>query len=232
MYERPLSVALFRRTEPVAARKDSHWLWIPCVSHLTPIAQDLGPGSTAFHKDRLAFDCLRDEHSRVPPKLEPLPPDHQVLSLRDLKHSRTVFGTSKVGQKIAILVECLVAINSALESCQTTTTCQFHWNFHFLWEKKGTCHTVTAQNLQSIKTLLTLELSQHCKNGSMFSSSEQVAASRDCSRLELWVGNTLCLCQSNQASRARELQQELGHWFCLLNLQLHSGTAFGEIARW
>ena len=36
-----------------------------CVSHLTPIAPDLGPGSTAFHKDRLAFDCLRDEHSKV-----------------------------------------------------------------------------------------------------------------------------------------------------------------------
>ena len=41
------------------------------------------------------------------PKLEPLPPDHQVLSLRDLKHSHTVFGISKVGQKIAISVECL-----------------------------------------------------------------------------------------------------------------------------
>ena len=42
---------------------------------------------------------------------------------------------------------------------------------------------------QSIKTLLTLELSQYRKRGSMFSSSKQVAASSDCSRLE----NALCL---------------------------------------
>ena len=44
----------------------------------------------------------------MPPKLEPLPPDHQVLSLRDLKHSDAVLGISKVGQKIAISVECLL----------------------------------------------------------------------------------------------------------------------------
>ena len=36
-----------------------------CVSHLTLIAPDLGQWSTAFHKDQLAFDCLRDEHSKV-----------------------------------------------------------------------------------------------------------------------------------------------------------------------
>ena len=58
-------------------------------------------------------------------------------------------------------------------------------------EKKSrlVAQTVAAQNLQSIKTLLTLELSQYCKSGSKFSSSEQVAASSDCSQL----GNTLCL---------------------------------------
>ena len=49
---------------------------------------------------------------------------------------------------------------------------------------------VAARNLQSIKTLLTLELSQYRKSGSMFSSSEPVAARSDCRRL----GNALCLC--------------------------------------
>ena len=52
-------------------------------------------------------------------------------------------------------------------------------------EKKVTC----CCQKQSIKTLLTLELSQYRKRGSMFSSSKQVAASSDCSRLE----NALCL---------------------------------------
>ena len=49
---------------------------------------------------------------------------------------------------------------------------------------------VAARNLQSIKTLLSLELSQNRKSGSMFSSSEPVAARSDCSRF----GNALCLC--------------------------------------
>ena len=40
-----------------------------------------------------------------------------------------------------------------------------------------------AQNLQSIKTLLALELSQYCMSGSMFSSSEPVAAHSDWRRL-------------------------------------------------
>ena len=42
---------------------------------------------------------------------------------------------------------------------------------------------VAAQNLQSIETLLTLELNQYRKSGRMFSSSEPVAASSDCSLL-------------------------------------------------
>ena len=48
---------------------------------------------------------------------------------------------------------------------------------------------LTARNLQSIKTYLTLELrlSQYLKSGNMFSSSEPVAASSDCCRL----GNAL-----------------------------------------
>ena len=41
---------------------------------------------------------------------------------------------------------------------------------------------VTRQ-LQSIKTLLALELSQYRESGSMFSSSEPVAARSDCRRL-------------------------------------------------
>ena len=91
---------------------------------------------------------------------------------------------------------------------------------------------VAAQNLQSIKTLsvLTLELSQYRKSGSMVSSREQVAACSDCS----WLGNTVFVLAC--ASRAEELPQdsgqELGCWFCQLNLWLPSGTALGEIARW
>ena len=49
--------------------------------------------------------------------------------------------------------------------------CQFHGNF-ISREKKVT--------RRGPKTLLTLELSQYCKSGSMFSSSEPVAARSDC----------------------------------------------------
>ena len=77
--------------------------------------------------------------------------------------------------------------------------------------------SITAQNLQSIKTLLTLELCQYGKSGSMFSSSEPVAASSDC----WWL-----------VRPTEELLQELGSWFCPLNLRLPSGKAFREIARW
>ena len=55
-------------------------------------------------------------------------------------------------------------------------------------EKRG--DIVAAWYLQSIKTFLTVELSQYSKSGSTFSSSEPVVASRDCSRL----GYSLCLC--------------------------------------
>ena len=57
---------------------------------------------------------------------------------------------------------------------------------------------VAARNLQSIKTLLTLELSQYRKSGSMFSSSEPVAARSDCRRL----GNALCLCSPVRPAQA------------------------------
>ena len=66
-----------------------------------------------------------------------------------------------------------------------TTFCQFYWKFHLASNKKW---FVAAWYLKSIKPLLTLELSQYGKSGSMFSSSEPVAASSDCSRL----GNALC----------------------------------------
>ena len=69
------------------------------------------------------------------------------------------------------------------------------WKFHFTWKKKW---LVTARNLQSIKTLLALELSQYRKSGSMFSSSEPVAARSDCRRL----GNALCLCSPVRPAQA------------------------------
>ena len=48
--------------------------------------------------------------------------------------------------------------------------------FHFRWQKKW---LVAARNLQSIKTSLTLELSQYSKSGSMFFSSEPTATTAD-----------------------------------------------------
>ena len=65
-------------------------------------------------------------------------------------------------------------------------------------------------NLQSIKALLTLELrlSQYRQSGSMFSSSEPVAARSDYSCL----GNALfVLARPTRPSCARALPQELCH---------------------
>ena len=64
---------------------------------------------------------------------------------------------------------------------------------------------VTTRSLQSLKTFLTLKLSQYCKSGSTFSSSEPVAARSDCSRLGIWVGNTLCLCSPQRQSDPQKL---------------------------
>ena len=50
----------------------------------------------------------------------------------------------------------------------------FHMN------KKSDSSLPEIYQLQSIKTLLTLELSKYRKSGSMFSSTEPVAASSDC----------------------------------------------------
>ena len=78
---------------------------------------------------------------------------------------------------------------------QATISRQFYRNFHFAWKKKW---LVAAQNLQSIKSLLTLELSRHSKSGSMFSTSEPVTARSDCSR----IGNALCLCSPVRPAQA------------------------------
>ena len=61
---------------------------------------------------------------------------------------------------------------------------------------------VEARNLQVNKTLLTLELSQDCKSGSMFSSSEPVAASSDIPVFKL--------AHLTRPSCARARPQELG----------------------
>ena len=59
-------------------------------------------------------------------------------------------------------------------------------------------NVVTAQYLQSIKTFLTVELSQYRKSGSTFFSSEPVAARSDCRRL----GNAVCLCSPVRPAQA------------------------------
>ena len=68
-------------------------------------------------------------------------------------------------------------INTWAEKCVrlwwVTTSRWFYRKFHFTWEKKW---LVTARNLQSIKTFVTLGLSQYSKSGSTFPSSELVAA--------------------------------------------------------
>ena len=74
-----------------------------------------------------------------------------------------------------------------------TTSILLYWNF-ISHEKKKV--TIVARNLQSIKTFLALELSQYRKSGSMFSSSEPVAASSDCRRLWNAVRVLTCLCLS------------------------------------
>ena len=73
------------------------------------------------------------------------------------------------------------------------------WNFISHEKKKW---LVAARSLQSMKTLLALELSKYRKSGSMFSSSEPVAASSDCHRLR--VGNTLCLCSPVLPAQAEQ----------------------------
>ena len=70
----------------------------------------------------------------------------------------------------------------------------------FIFTSKKKRRLVTARKLLSMKTLLTLDLSQHHKSGSMFFSREPVDASSNCSRL----GNALCLCSPVQPAQAEQ----------------------------
>ena len=57
-------------------------------------------------------------------------------------------------------------------------------------KKKSVTHSTpkfTSYKALNVKTMFTLELSQYCKSGAIFSSSEPVAARSDCLRL----GNAL-----------------------------------------
>ena len=71
-------------------------------------------------------------------------------------------------------------------------------NFISHEKKKLLVGVVAAQYLQSIKTFLTVELSQYSKSGSTFSSSEPVAVSSNCSR----IANVMCLCTPFQPTKA------------------------------
>ena len=103
------------------------------------------------------------------------------------------------------------------------------WSFHFIWKKKSDS---TRPEIYKALNLICSWTESVSQNGSMFSSSEPVAVR---SKLE-----TPCVCElpeivlacPTRASRTGEQPQELGRWFCPLNLRLPSGTAFGEIARW
>ena len=81
---------------------------------------------------------------------------------------------------------------------------QFHQNFHFTWKNKVSFSCLKFTTWQSIKILLTLELSQYCKSGRMFSSSEPVAASSYCSRV-CTDFETPCVCArlSNPPKQSR-----------------------------
>ena len=116
----------------------------------------------------------------------------------------------------------LVCLTSFSSFCANSIEISYH-----LKKKKL---LVMARNLQSIKTLPALEPSQYRKSDSMFFLKR---AGRCLQRLQpTWKRSVFVLARPTSASRAREQPQELGRWFCPLNLRLPSGTAFGEIARW
>ena len=102
--------------------------------------------------------------------------------------------------------------------------------FHFTRTKKW---LVAAWILLSIKTLLTLELSQYCKSGIVFSSSKQVATSRDCSSL----GYALCLCSPVRPAAVQRKQSRRAApraWQLILpsNPLITFWNSLGEITRW
>ena len=89
---------------------------------------------------------------------------------------------------------------------------------------------VTARYLQSIKTFLTVELSQYSKSGSTFSSSEPVVASRDCSRL----GYSLCLCLPVRPAQTvlEHCPKSLAIDFAVKTFDCLLEQPSGVIARW
>ena len=105
---------------------------------------------------------------------------------------------------------------------------QILWKFHFTWKQK---RLVAARNLQSIKTLLALKVSQYRKSGSimMFSLSKPVAAPATAAYLET---PCVCACPSDPHKQSRRAAPRAWSLICPLNLRLPSGTAYGEIARW
>ena len=106
-----------------------------------------------------------------------------------------------------------------------TTSSQFCWKIHLTQKMEW---LVAARNLQSIKTFLTLELSQYIKSGSMFSSSASCCPQR---LLQTLKHPVFVLASPTCPSCAWALFPELACWFCPLNLWLPSRTAFGEIAK-
>ena len=77
------------------------------------------------------------------------------------------------------------------------TTSRWIYGIFISHEKKWLVAALNLQRIKSNKDLLALELSRYCKSGSMFPSSEQVAASSDCHRL----GNARCLCSLGSGPR-------------------------------
>ena len=111
---------------------------------------------------------------------------------------------------------------------------------HFIsHEKKIRCQwLVTAKNLQSIETFLTLKLSQYSKSCSTFVSSEPVTARLSQQRLALtWKRPAFVIARQTRTlsdphwrrtSCAGALPQEVSHWFCSQKLQLSSGITCGS----
>ena len=97
-----------------------------------------------------------------------------------------------------------------------------------IWWKKW---LVTAQNLQSIKPLLTLKQSQTESVILSTARPREVATFSEVSQQPLLPtrkGSAFVFACQSRPSCARALPQELGHCFCSQNLWLSSGMAFGS----
>ena len=93
------------------------------------------------------------------------------------------------------------------------SSCKFHCYSVSNEQKKS----ITTKKLQSIQSLLNLELSHYHKSGSTCCLKQD--NSRDCSIL----GNTLC---STSQSCAGELAQQHGQRFCSQNIWMYSWATF------